>query len=106
MDTAPAIVEVAREAGFEFTEEEFDQALGQRYADRELNDAELDQASGGAVTVGANLLSVVHKTSSGMSIVFPDVCKTPTPGGPVPTPYPNIGMVSDGDGSKGTTKTG
>jgi hypothetical protein len=28
-----------------------------------------------------------------------DVCKTPTPGGPVPTPYPNIAMsahTSDG----------
>jgi uncharacterized Zn-binding protein involved in type VI secretion len=28
-----------------------------------------------------------------------DVCKTPSPGGPVPLPYPNIGMCSDGDGS-------
>ncbi len=25
------------------------------------------------------------------SIVFPDVCKTPAPGGPIPVPYPNIG---------------
>lgn len=23
-------------------------------------------------------------------VAFPDVCKTPIPGGPVPTPYPNI----------------
>lgn len=23
-------------------------------------------------------------------MAFPDVCKTPTPGGPVPIPYPNI----------------
>lgn len=42
------------------------------------------------VTVGANQLSVVHKKSSGITITFPDVCKTPTPGGPVPIPYPNI----------------
>ena len=28
-------------------------------------------------------------------MVFPDVCKTPTPGGPVPIPYPNIGKSSD-----------
>jgi len=28
-----------------------------------------------------------------------DACKTPTPGGPQPLPYPNIGMCSDGDGS-------
>ena len=25
-------------------------------------------------------------------MMFPDVCKTPTPGGPVPIPYPNIAM--------------
>ena len=28
-----------------------------------------------------------------------DVCKTPTPAGPQPIPYPNIGSTSDGDGS-------
>lgn len=27
-----------------------------------------------------------------MSTVFPDPCKTPTPGGPIPIPYPNTGM--------------
>jgi hypothetical protein len=26
---------------------------------------------------------------SGVTFSFPDVCKTPTPGGPVPVPYPN-----------------
>lgn len=26
----------------------------------------------------------------GMCFAFPDVCKTPTPAGPVPIPYPNI----------------
>lgn len=26
----------------------------------------------------------------GMCYGFPDTCKTPTPGGPVPTPYPNF----------------
>ena len=25
---------------------------------------------------------------------FPDVCKTPTPAGPVPIPYPNIALTS------------
>jgi hypothetical protein len=30
-----------------------------------------------------------------MSTVFPDVCKTPTPGGPVPIPYPNVGKSAD-----------
>ena len=28
----------------------------------------------------------------GMNMGFPDVCNTPTPAGPVPIPYPNIGM--------------
>jgi hypothetical protein len=28
----------------------------------------------------------------GMDTAFPDVCKTPTPAGPVPIPYPNIAM--------------
>jgi hypothetical protein len=25
-------------------------------------------------------------------IAFPDVCKTPSPGGPIPIPYPNFGF--------------
>jgi len=29
-----------------------------------------------------------------------DFCKTPTPGGPVPMPYPNKAGTSDGKGSK------
>ncbi len=53
------------------------------------------------VTVGVNKRSVVHKGSGGITIAFPDVCKTPTPGGPVPIPYPNIAQSSDTDkGSK------
>ena len=47
------------------------------------------------VTVGVNKLSVVHKSSSGVTIAFPDVCKTPSPAGPIPIPYPNIAMASD-----------
>ena len=31
----------------------------------------------------------------GQCFIFPDVCKTPTPAGPVPIPYPNIGKASD-----------
>jgi hypothetical protein len=59
------------------------------------------------VTVGANSLSVVHKDSGGVSQAFPDVCKTPTPGGPVPMPYPNIAMSSDtADGSSTVTCDG
>lgn len=45
--------------------------------------------------VGANGQSVVTKKSGGKVITGPDVCKTPTPSGPVPIPYPNISMSSD-----------
>ncbi|MCX4242249.1 DUF4150 domain-containing protein [Paraliomyxa miuraensis] len=45
------------------------------------------------VTVGANFMSVVHKDSGGVTIAFPDVCKTPSP--PVPIPYPNVAQSSD-----------
>ena len=55
-----------------------------------------------SVTVGVNNLSVVHKSSSGVSIAFPDLCKTPSPAGPIPIPYPNIAKSSDT--AKGTKK--
>lgn len=101
-DTGAATVALARGEGFDFTKEEFDQALVERYADRELNDDELDQATGAGVTVGVNYQSVLHKTWSGVLIAFPDVCKTPAPGGPIPIPYPT---TSDGD-TTGTKDTG
>ncbi len=48
------------------------------------------------VTVGVNSMSVVHKSSGGTTIAFPDVCKTPAPPAPpVPIPYPNIAKSSD-----------
>jgi hypothetical protein len=49
------------------------------------------------VTVKVNGMfnSVVHKGSNGVSIAtLPDVCKTPSPGGPVPIPYPNISQAA------------
>ena len=53
------------------------------------------------VTVGVNFLSVVHASSNGVTIAFPDVCKTPSPAGPIPIPYPNIAKSSDtGNGTK------
>jgi hypothetical protein len=52
-----------------------------------------------------NSRGIAHKGSGGMSIVFPDVCKTPTPGGPVPIPYPNIGKSSDTSQGPATVKT-
>lgn len=33
-----------------------------------------------------------------------DVCKTPTPGGPVPMPYPNIAQNAQVDGSTASSK--
>lgn len=49
-----------------------------------------------ANTVGVNKLSVVTRDSNGLTVAFPDVCKTPSPGGPVPISYPNIARSSDG----------
>jgi len=46
-------------------------------------------------TVFVNGRGVAHQTSGGLSTVFPDVCKTPSPAGPVPIPYPNIGKAAD-----------
>jgi hypothetical protein len=44
-----------------------------------------------SIRVNGTSLSLVHKFSTGVSIAtIPDVCKTPSPGGPVPVPYPNI----------------
>ena len=54
------------------------------------------------VTININNLSLCHKASGGMSMAtIPDVCKTPSPGGPVPIPYPNI--ATEQDLTKGTT---
>lgn len=50
-------------------------------------------------TVIVNKMTVVHESSNGMFTGFPDACKTPTPGGPIPIPYPNIAQssqISDG----------
>ena len=55
-----------------------------------------------AVNVGVNKMSVVTKDSNGMTVAFPDVCKTPSPSGPIPIPYPNIARSSDT--AKGTKK--
>lgn len=43
------------------------------------------------VKVNGTVNSVVHKGSNHISAAtIPDVCKTPSPAGPVPIPYPNI----------------
>jgi hypothetical protein len=43
------------------------------------------------IKINGTVHSLVHKMSNGVSTAtIPDVCKTPSPGGPVPMPYPNI----------------
>lgn len=54
-------------------------------------------------TTFANSRGIAHKGSGGMSIVFPDVCKTPP--GPVPIPYPNMGKSADTSGGPTTVTT-
>lgn len=56
------------------------------------------------MSVSANNRSVVHKGDNQINTApAPDVCKTPSPGGPIPIPYPNIAM--DSDLAKGSKKT-
>jgi len=55
-----------------------------------------------ANTVGVNKMSVITKDTNGVTVAFPDVCKTPSPGGPIPIPYPNVAKSSDT--AKGTKK--
>jgi hypothetical protein len=49
-----------------------------------------------------NSRGIAHGGSGGMSTVFPDVCKTPSPAGPIPIPYPNVGKSSDASGGPTT----
>lgn len=56
------------------------------------------------VTIIVNKVSVAHKGSNGISIAFPDVCKTPSPAGPIPIPYPNIAKSSDTSKGSKTVK--
>lgn len=54
------------------------------------------------VKVNGTTNSLVHKGSSHFSAAtIPDVCKTPSPGGPIPIPYPN--MSQSATLAKGTT---
>ncbi len=41
-------------------------------------------------TTFANGRGIAHRTSGGMSVVFPDVCRTPTP-----VPFANVGRSAD-----------
>ena len=57
-------------------------------------------------TTFVNARGIAQKGSGGMSIAFPDVCKTPAPPAPfVPIPYPNIGQASDTSDGPSNVKT-
>jgi hypothetical protein len=61
-----------------------------------------------STTVIVNNITLVHKGTGGMTTAAaPDVCKTPTPSGPVPMPYPNVADSKDlVDGSSSVTADG
>lgn len=61
-----------------------------------------------STTVIVNHITVVHKGTGGSSMASaPDFCKTPTPAGPTPMPYPNIAEAQDlADGSSTVTADG
>lgn len=54
-----------------------------------------------AASANVNNRTVVHKSSGGMAINFPDVCKTQCGPPVIPIPYPNIAKSSDT--AKGST---
>jgi hypothetical protein len=56
-------------------------------------------------TTFVNFLGIVHKGSGGMSIDFPDVCKTPAAPSPIPIPYPNMGQSADTSQGPSTVTT-
>jgi hypothetical protein len=46
------------------------------------------------------------KGSEAICIAFPDVCKTPTPVGPIPIPYPNIAQTAQAKQQSNKVKVG
>ncbi|MFZ2987031.1 DUF4150 domain-containing protein [Ideonella sp.] len=60
---------------------------------------------GVTVKVNGTVNSLAHKGATHSSpATMPDVCKTPSPGGPVPMPYPNVTMSSSLDKGSSTVK--
>lgn len=58
------------------------------------------------IKVNGTSNSLAHKMANGLSTAtIPDVCKTPTPGGPVPMPYPNIAQIITLSNGTTTVKT-
>jgi hypothetical protein len=48
-----------------------------------------------SASVIVNHMTVVHKSSGGVRMSYPDVCKTPMAPSPVPIPYPNVSRSGD-----------
>jgi hypothetical protein len=42
--------------------------------------------------------------AGGQAFAFPDVCKVPSPAGPVPTPFPNVAMLNTADSGTCSSK--
>ena len=61
-----------------------------------VSDEQLEDVAGGMFPASTK--------GGGISFGFPDVCKTPSPGGPVPTPYPNIGSSEDATKTPGKVR--
>jgi hypothetical protein len=57
-------------------------------AEAQLSEHQLEGLSGGGIS------PLDPRTREAQISAFPDVCLTPTPGGPVPIPYPTIGTTS------------
>jgi Domain of unknown function (DUF4150) len=46
----------------------------------------------------------ISTDGGGQCACFPDVCKTPSPGGPIPIPYPNMAMLTQAKGDTVSSK--
>ena len=79
-----AIIDLAASYDFEFSDEVSDEAL--------------EGVSGGAFFAATT-------ADVGICLAFPDVCKTPFIGVPVPIPYPNIATDTGDDGTSTKVKT-
>jgi len=55
----------------------------------------LEKTKRNRTKVFANCRAVVAKLNQTFAAAFPDVCKTPSPGGPIPIPYPNFAKSGD-----------
>ena len=72
--------------------------------DRQVSQAEMRRVMGRGLLF-TNFSVIADYGTGEILTAFPDVCLTPSPGGPVPIPYPNVGSASDSSGGSKLTKT-